>query len=67
MGIIKNCVDKVHPIYDFYASDKDGNVIDIIKEVPRTGKKNNSGYIQWIIRKYCGKKKAYLVHRFVWE
>ena len=63
---IKNCVYKVHPIYDLYASDKDGNVINIIKK--RTWvKKNNSGYMQCSIRKYGGKRKAYYVHRFVWE
>ena len=64
---ISNCVYKVHPIYDLYASDKDGNVINIIKEVPHLGHKSSSVYLQCSVRKYSGKYKVYYVHRFVWE
>ena len=39
----------------------------IIKKVPHTGKKSNSGYMRCNVRKYGGKQKIYYVHRFVWE
>ena len=64
---ISKCVYSVHPIYDLYASDENGNLINIIKKVPSKGKKNNSGYMQCCIRKYRGRQKRYYVHRFVWE
>lgn len=65
---INECVFNVHQIYDLYASSKDGNVINIIKQVPHKGNKNNSGYMCCSIRKHgqSGQKK-YQVHRFVWE
>ena len=56
----------VHPIYDLYASDEDGNIMNIIKKLPFKGHKQHNGYLQCMIRKYGGKYKAYYVHRFVW-
>ena len=64
---IKNCVYSVHPVYDLYASDENGNIIHIIKKVPDKGKKTYNGYIQCMVRKYGGKQKIYYAHRFVWE
>ena len=65
---INKCVYSVHPVYDLYASDENGNVINIIKKVPRKGTKNNSGYMLYGVRKHAQTgKKTYHVHRFVWE
>ena len=65
---INNCVYSVHPIYDLYASDENGNIINIIKKVPHKGNKTNTGYMMCGVRKYGQSgKKTYHVHRFVWE
>lgn len=55
---IDECVYNVHPIYDLYASDENGNVINIIKKVPRESTKNNSDYMLCGVRKHAqtGKK-----------
>ena len=47
---INNCVYKVHPVYNLYASDENGNIIHVVKQVPSTGQKHKSGYLM------CGKK-----------
>ena len=58
----------VHPIYDLYAGSKDGNVINIIKQVPHKGNKTNGGYLKVSVRKHSQSGvKSYHVHRFVWE
>ena len=65
---INNCVYSVHPIYDLYASDENGNIINIIKRVPHKGNKNNNGYMMCGVRKHGQSgQKTYQVHRFVWE
>ena len=64
---MNDCVYSVHPIYDLYASDENGNIINIIKKVPIKGKKEYNGYIHIGVRKYRGKLKMYYTHRFVWE
>ena len=64
---INECVYSVHPNYDLYGSDKNGNVINIIKKVPSKGTENNSGYLYVDVRKYGGKHKKMSSHRFVWE
>ena len=65
---INGCVYKVHPIYNLYAGSKDGNVINIIKQVPHKGNKNDSGYLKCTVRKHTQpSQKKYHVHRFVWE
>ena len=64
---IKNCVYKVHPVYDLYAASEDGDVIYIIKK-KSIGCKRYDDYIDCSVRKYGQKSyKNYLVHRFVWE
>ena len=66
---IEECVYIVHPIYDLYASSKDGNIINIIKKVPKKGNKKRDVKcdMQVNVRKYGGMQKRYQVHRFVYE
>ena len=42
---INNCVYKVHPLYNLYASDENGNIIHLVKQVPSIGQKHKSGYM----------------------
>ena len=65
---IENCVYQFHPVYDLYASDKNGNIISIVKKIPMTGTKNNRGYSLCSVRKHGqGGYKTCLTHRFIWE
>ena len=65
---INNCVYKVHPVYNLYASDGNGNIIHLVKQVPSTGQKRENGYLFCMVRKHAQKgQKAYCVHRFTWE
>ena len=69
MGNIKinNCVYKVHPVYNLYASDENGN-IHLVKQVPSTGNKRKNGYLFCMVRKHGQNgQKGYYVHRFVYE
>ena len=34
---IENCIYKVHPVYNLYASDENGNIIHLIKQEPFKG------------------------------
>ena len=49
---VNDCVYITHPIYNLYAGSKDGNVINIIKQVPHKGSKNNIGYLIFCVRKH---------------
>ena len=66
---INNCVYKVHPVYNLYASDENGNIIHLVKQVPSIGQKTQ----KWLYVMYGKKtwtkwtKKVYSVHRFVYE
>ena len=40
---INNCVYKVHPVYNLYASDGNGNIIHLVRQVPSPGQKHKSG------------------------
>ena len=56
---INTCVYSVYPIYDLYASDENGNIINIIKKVPHKGNKKHNGYLNVCVRKhghYLGSK-----------
>ena len=65
---INNCVYSVHPIYDLYASDENGNIINIIKKVPHKGNKTRNGYLNIHVRKHGeSKQKNKYSHVFVWE
>ena len=63
---IENISYKIHPIYDLYGADKDGNIINIIKKAPMKGHKHANGYMMYCIRKRSQKgQKTYFVHRFI--
>ena len=65
---IKNCIFKVHPVYDLYAADEAGNVVNIVKKDCIGHKNKNNGYMMCIVRKHAQKgQKTYCVHRFTWE
>ena len=65
---INDCVYHVHPIYDLYAADKNGNIVHIVKQKPRKGNKHHDGYMKCTVRQRGQKnQKRHLVHRFVWE
>ena len=65
---INNCVYKVHPVYNLYASDENGNIIHLVKQVPFTGHKHKNGYLFCLVRKHAQKgQKTSSVHRFVYE
>ena len=65
---IKNCIFKVHPVYDLYAADEAGNVVNIVKKDCIGHKNKNNGYMMCIVRKHAQKgQKAYCAHRFTWE
>ena len=53
--IINNCVYKIHPSYDLYATSKNGQIIHIIKRIPSSGNLHNTGYIQLRVRRYAQK------------
>ena len=64
---IVNCVYKVHPVYDLYAANEAGEVMNIVKKDAKKGH-NNNGYMMYIVRKHAQKgQKSMYVHRFVWE
>ena len=65
---INNFVYKVHPVYNLYASDENGNYIHLVKQVPSTGNERKNGYLFCIVRKHGQNgQKGYYVHRFVYE
>ena len=65
---INNCVYKVHPVYNLYASDENGNIIHLVKQVPSIGQKHKSGYMLCMVRKHRQNgQKCYSVHRFIYE
>ena len=65
---INNCVYKVHPVYNLYASDENGNIKDLVKQVPSTGNKRKNGYLFCSVRRHGQNgQKDYYVHRFVYE
>ena len=65
---IENCFYKIHPVYDMYATSKDGKIISINRKNPMDGCKSNTGYMLINVRKKSNiKEKMYNVHRFVYE
>ena len=65
---INNCVYKVHPVYNLYASDENGNYIHLVKQVSSTGNERKNGYLFCMVRKHGQNgQKGYYVHRFVYE
>ena len=65
---IKKCVYYIYPIYDLYAADENGNIMNIVKKIPMKGTKHNTGYKTYVVKKHAQKgQKSCQVHRFVWE
>ena len=64
---VDKCVYSVHPVYDLYASDENGNIIHILKKIPTKGNKQRNGYMGCRIRKYGGGFESYKIHRFIYE
>ena len=64
---INECVYNIHPIYNLYAANEDGFIINIVKLEPMKGNKEVNGYMMCGVKKYGCKHKRYYVHRFVWE
>ena len=65
---INECVYKVHPVYDLYAANEAGEVINIVKKDPMKGNMTKSGYMHCMVRKHTQKgQKTMFVHRFVYE
>ena len=64
---INECVYSVHQIYDLYAADENGKIINIVKKVPTYGTKQKNGYLFIGARKYGHKPKSMQAHRFIWE
>ena len=64
---INKCVYSVHPIYDLYAADQNGNIIHLIKKVPNKGSVKDNDYSMTSVRKHGCRQKRVYVHRFVWE
>ena len=66
---VNDSVYNIHPVYDLYGADEDGNIIHIIKKIPNKGHKNKSGgYMMCMVRKHGQNgQKSMFVHRFVWE
>lgn len=58
---INECVYTVHPIYDLYAADKNGEIIKIVKKkYLRKEKKQCNGYMKYVVRKYAQKSSIRL-------
>ena len=57
---IKNCVYKVHPVYNLYASDENGNIIHMVKQVPFIGKKTQKWLFVVYGKKTCSKRSKML-------
>ena len=65
---INNCVYKVHTVYNLYASDVNGYIIHLVKQVPLKGRKHKNGYLMCVVRKHGQNgQKSFTVHRFVYE
>ena len=65
---INDCICKAHPVYNLYASDRNGNIIHLVKQVPHPGHKLRNGYVACMVRKHGQNgQKGYSVHRFVYE
>ena len=64
---INENVYNIHQVYDIYAANENGEIINICRKVPMKGRKDHRGYMQCIVRGFGKRKKSYLVHPFVWE
>ena len=65
--VINENVYRVHQVYDLYAANENGEIINICRKVPIKGRKQKNGYMQCNVRKYGERRKYCCIHRFVWE
>ena len=56
-----------HPIYEKYAANKYGEIMNVRIRKPMLGNLNNNGYLRFCISVAKNKVKNYLIHRFVYE
>ena len=42
---VNDCVYNIHPVYDLYGADSNGNITHIIKKIPNKGNKKPNGYM----------------------
>ena len=58
----------IHPVYDLYGANKQGQVINIDRCVPRKGNYSYDGYLITMVRSIGDKKqKCVRIHRFIYE
>ena len=58
----------IHPVYDDFGANKQGEVINIYRGIPRKGSYINTGYLKATVSSSRNKKqKTVKVHRFVYE
>ena len=58
----------IHPIYDYYGANKQGEVINIFRSVPMKGNYSNTRYLKIAVSGSRNKKqKTVQVHRFIYE
>lgn len=66
--VINNIEYKIHPVYDLYADDENGNILHIAKQIPSIGHSSKLVYKMITVRKRAQKSQNnYFVHRFTWE
>ena len=56
-----------HPIYEKYAANKYGEIMNVRLRKPMLGNINNNGYLRFCISVSKNKVKNYLIHRFIYE
>ena len=54
---INDCVFRIHPVYNLYAANENGEFIHIIKKVPSKGVKQHNGYMRCGVRKNDERQK----------
>ena len=65
---INNIEYEIHPVYDLYGADENGNILNIVIKIPYKGYKNKFGYVTCTVNKHGQKgQKSIQAHRFIWE
>lgn len=65
--LVNGSIFKIHPIYNLYGSDENGNIINIIQKDISNGSKSKDGYMICAVKSYRDKQRLCYVHRFVYE
>ena len=63
---IENHIYNIHPVYDLYAANEDGDIINIVNK-KNIGCKQKNGYMLCSVKKYGGIRQTIQIHRFIWE